>query len=617
MYFRLITSIIGMLMCATFANAAPYAYITNLSDNTVSVIDVATNGFVSKIPLGTGQQPYGVAVSSDGTRVYVSNQLSKTISVIDALTDPNNPTVVNTINLLNTPSGLAVNSAGTRLYVANYDNGTVSVIDLSSITPSPTPIAVATITLATLNAGTSPVGVAISPDGATVYITNSGSDNITPIRTSDNTALTSFPAGSAPMGIALGKVGTTTNIYVANNTAGTLTVINAGTQSVTNTVSVSTPLDTSSKPFAVAVSPDGSTVYVTKSGAAANGGDSVAAINTTTFAVTSIGVGRVPLGVAVSPDGFRVLAVNNYDSSVAVINTSNNNVNTLVNAPGTNYATFFQSPQSLGNFIGPQLYAITATAGANGTITPSGTIMKADGTSQTFTFTPAANYRIDKINVDGANITPTPTAGYTFNAIAAAHIITATFIKDFDYVTISKTGTGTGTVTSTEAGINCGATCNGPANDNTSVTLTAVPDANMYFAGWIGDSTTPSVSVCNGSTSPTCTFTMTSYTHVTASFSNVPLTDKVRIELTGGQINYYSTLQAAFNAVTSTTTTIKVTTAAFLETLNLNAAGSTFTLSGGWPTDNTYSARLATPTVITGSLTITNGTLIADNIAIQ
>lgn len=607
MYFRLITSLIGMLMCATFASAAPYAYITNLSDNTVSVIDVATNGYISKIPLGTGVKPYGVAISSDGTRVYISNQTSKTISVIDALTVPSNPSVINTISLPNTPSGLAVNSAGTRLYVANYDAMSVSVIDLTAPTPN---------IIASPGVGTAPIGVAVSPDGATVYVTNSGSDNITAIKTLDNTVLTTFsagPAGNAPMGIALGKVGTTTNIYVANNSANTLTVINESSKAITNTV----PLGTDSAPFTVTVKPDGSTVYVTKS-AAAPAGDSVAVISTSTFTVTSsISVGTMPFGVAVSPDGFRVLAVNNIGNSVSVINTNSNAVAaTLGNIPDTGYASFFQSPQSLGNFIGPQLYAIEANAGANGTITPSGIIMKADGTSQTFTFAPAANYRIDKINVDGSIVSPTPTAGYTFNPITAAHIITATFIKDDYYVSITKTGTGSGTVTSTDvpATLNCGATCDASFPNNTSVTLTAVPDAGKYFAGWIGDSTVPSVNVCNGVTATTCTFTMTGYTHVTANFSATPVSDKVKME---PQSSYFSTLQAAFNAATSTTATIKITTAAFNETLNLNAAGTTFTLSGGWPTDNAYSAQLATPTVLTGSLTITNGTLIANNIAIK
>lgn len=612
MYFRLITSLIGMLICASFANAAPYAYITNLSDNTVSVIDVEKNAYIKKITLGTGLEPYGVAISSDGSRVYVSNQASKTISVIDALTDPNNPTLINTIGpLTNIPSGLAVNSAGTRLYVANYDGMSLSVIDLTLPTPS---------VIASPTVGMNPVGVAVSPDGATVYVTNSGDNNITPIRTSDNTSLTSFPAGNSPMGIALGKVGTVTNIYVANNTADSttgLTVINAADpQTIARTVG----LGADSAPFAVAVSPDGSTVYVTKSGAAANGGDSVAAINTTTFAVTSIGVGRVPLGVAVSPDGFRVLTVNTLDSSVSVINTSNNNVITLGNVPDTSYASFFQSPQTLGNFIGPQLYKINATVGvgANGTITPAGDIWKADGTSQTFTFTPSAQYRIDKIHVDGNIVTPTPTSGYTFYAISAPHTIDATFTKDYDYVSITKTGTASGTVTSTDAAttINCGATCNASFTDGTIVTLTAVPDAGKYFAGWIGDSNAPSVNVCNGVTATTCTFTMTGYTHVTANFSATPVSDKVWMNPPG---SYYSTLQGALDA-SQATVEIRTTNETFIEAApayNLST-GAVVTLKGGYTSRPQPGAVQGTaPTVFQGTFTITNGTLIADNIAIQ
>lgn len=44
-------------------------------------------------------------------------------------------------------------------------------------------------------------------------------------------------------------------------------------------------------------------------------------------------------------------------------------------------------------------------------------------------------------------------------------------------LTVSKTGTGTGVVSSTPTGINCGTDCTETYNQNTSVTLTAIPDA--------------------------------------------------------------------------------------------------------------------------------------------
>ena len=49
---------------------AQNAYITNASSNNVSVIDTATNTVTATIPVGV--EPIGVAVSPNGSRVYVT-----------------------------------------------------------------------------------------------------------------------------------------------------------------------------------------------------------------------------------------------------------------------------------------------------------------------------------------------------------------------------------------------------------------------------------------------------------------------------------------------------------------------------------------------------------------
>jgi YVTN family beta-propeller protein len=65
---------------------AQNAYITNGGDNTVSVIDTATNTVVgSPIPVGVG--PFGVAVTPDGSKVYVTNATGNTVSVIATATN--------------------------------------------------------------------------------------------------------------------------------------------------------------------------------------------------------------------------------------------------------------------------------------------------------------------------------------------------------------------------------------------------------------------------------------------------------------------------------------------------------------------------------------------------
>jgi YVTN family beta-propeller protein len=50
----------------------------------VSVIDAATNTVVATIPVGN--TPFGVGVSPDGTKVYVVNERSADVSVINMVT---------------------------------------------------------------------------------------------------------------------------------------------------------------------------------------------------------------------------------------------------------------------------------------------------------------------------------------------------------------------------------------------------------------------------------------------------------------------------------------------------------------------------------------------------
>jgi len=54
-------------------------------------------------------------------------------------------------------------------------------------------------------------------------------------------------------------------------------------------------------------------------------------------------------------------------------------------------------------------------------------------------------------------------------------------------LTVSRAGAGTGTVTSSPAGIACGSSCAAELGEGTAVTLTAIPAAGSYFAGWSGN----------------------------------------------------------------------------------------------------------------------------------
>jgi hypothetical protein len=95
--------------------------------------------------------------------------------------------------------------------------------------------------------------------------------------------------------------------------------------------------------------------------------------------------------------------------------------------------------------------------------------------------------------------------------MSAATTVTATFSALTFALDVTLAGAGTGTVTSTPAGISCAGDCTESYVYNTTVTLSAAPQAGSTFAGWSGGS-------CTG-TALMCVVTMTVARTVTATFN--------------------------------------------------------------------------------------------------
>ena len=75
-------------------------YVSNLGDNTVSVINTATNTVIATVPVGN--LPTLIALTPDNTRAYVANQGSNDVTVINTATN----TVVATIPVGSQPIGV-------------------------------------------------------------------------------------------------------------------------------------------------------------------------------------------------------------------------------------------------------------------------------------------------------------------------------------------------------------------------------------------------------------------------------------------------------------------------------------------------------------------------------
>jgi YVTN family beta-propeller protein len=98
------------------------------------VIATASNTVVATVTVGAN--PSGVAVTPDGTKVYVANRGSGTVSAIATATNA----VVATIPVGGNPYGIAVTPDGTNVYVTT--GNTVSVIDTATnnVVGSPIPV---------------------------------------------------------------------------------------------------------------------------------------------------------------------------------------------------------------------------------------------------------------------------------------------------------------------------------------------------------------------------------------------------------------------------------------------------------------------------------------------
>ncbi len=245
--------------------------------------------------IGVGNTPLSLAVNSVDDTVYVANQVSDTVSVINGRTALQDAT----IDVGNAPTGVAVNQIDDTVYVTNQDDSTVSVINGRTATEDDT-----------ITVVRGPFGVTIDLDDDTVYVTNFAGSTVSVINGRNLDDSRTISVGTEPTGIAVNQVDDT--IYVVNSfiTASSLSVINGRNLDDSRTISVG------AGPFGVAVDQDDDTVYVTN-----EGGGTVSIIKGRDLDDSgTIGVGTRPTGVAVNQIDDTVYVTNQDDSTVSVIN---------------------------------------------------------------------------------------------------------------------------------------------------------------------------------------------------------------------------------------------------------------------------------------------------------
>lgn len=360
------------------------AYVTNQGDNSVSVINTAAAPpIVADVPLGVGQDPFGVAVAPAADYFYVVNRTGNNLFQMNVATGENYATHPTGLD----PVGVAVSPDSTYAYVTNHTDATLSAIHVTD----PAPITPETIALAGTTPPT-PFGVAAHPGGKLLYVTDDSTDQllVVDLTTTPKQVSQSVPVGNQPKGVAV----TTTGQYVvvANYTDNTVSIIATATNTVSATITVG------QGPFGVAITPDNKYAYVTNSDAA-----SVSVIDLTnpTAPPITIQVESGPQGVAVTPNGSFVYVVNSLAGTVSVIATVDNSV--------TSVLTVGANPVGFGRFIGgPKPAAptnLSAVLSADTTISLSWT----DNTTEELGFTIERKKYLQggfsRIATVGANVT--------------------------------------------------------------------------------------------------------------------------------------------------------------------------------------------------------------------
>ncbi|MCL4558422.1 MAG: bifunctional YncE family protein/alkaline phosphatase family protein [Deltaproteobacteria bacterium] len=196
------------------ANDVAYdVYGNQYPGETVSIIDLSKATQTFTLTTG-GFYPWAVAIAPDGNTAYVCNRQSDTgLGTVSVLSLGSTPAVTAVIPLQQAGSAAILSSLdGSKMYVANTLSDTVSVLDTSSNTIFDT------ISLAMFDSepsmGGLPNNLALSGDGRHLYVSMGADNAIAVIDTATDQVVGRIPTASYPSGVAVDNANG--HIFVAN-----------------------------------------------------------------------------------------------------------------------------------------------------------------------------------------------------------------------------------------------------------------------------------------------------------------------------------------------------------------------------------------------------------------
>jgi YVTN family beta-propeller protein len=246
-----------------------------------------------------GKSPYAIAINHQTNQIYVANQNSDTVTVIDGY----NTNLTTTIAVGDHPQAIAINPNTNKIYVANIFSHDVTVIDGN------------TLNTTTVAVGREPIALAINPKTNQIYVTSGKSNNVTMIDGKTlNTTTIAVEDISSENAIAINP--NTNQIYVGHGDV--VTVIDGNTLN-TSTVMVG------NSPSAIAINPKTNQIYVANMFS-----NDVTVIDGNTLNTTTIAVGDMPTTLAINVNTNQIYVANAGSSdNMTVIDGSTLNTTTV------------------------------------------------------------------------------------------------------------------------------------------------------------------------------------------------------------------------------------------------------------------------------------------------
>lgn len=181
---------VGMMAAElTFSSDGTKAYVANGDDDSVTVINTTTKAVITTIAVG--DNPVGAWTGSNG-KMYVDNEDGQTISVIDVATN----SVDETITLGFMPGIASYNGAKNELWVSDpmagkvhywtWDSGMGMWMHGSSF-----------------STGAGAHAIAFTTDGNTAYVTNQTANTVSVVNATNHTVTKSINVGRKPNGIVI------------------------------------------------------------------------------------------------------------------------------------------------------------------------------------------------------------------------------------------------------------------------------------------------------------------------------------------------------------------------------------------------------------------------------